>query len=75
VVEFEAIHLKLKPHAIARFRIARTFQNVEIFNGSEENVVGRRANGFNLFAPAPFPGCQEEKESKNREELVYGAGK
>ncbi len=79
-VEFGGRSLQgLRPHAIARLGIARTFQNVEIFSNMTvwENVmVGRHVQtGSSLFSAGfRFPGMrQEEKEirEKAREELCF----
>ncbi len=79
-VEFGGRSLQgLRPHAIARLGIARTFQNVEIFSNMTvwENVmVGRHVQTVSSLFSAGFrfPGMrQEEKEirEKAREELCF----
>ncbi|MCM2562743.1 ABC transporter ATP-binding protein [Lutimaribacter sp. EGI FJ00015] len=62
---------QMKPFQVAQLGIARTFQNIALFEGMTvlDNVMTGRLNYMktNLFQQALWKGKAEEEETKNRE--------
>ena len=61
----------MKPYQVARLGIARTFQNIALFEGMSvlDNVMTGRLNHMkaNLFSQALWRGRAEREETENRE--------